>query len=168
MEDGRIHATAGSDALDVAVGLAWLWRLGPVLGDPDARAVGFGTIGEAAELHAHVRSGALRGAVVFAPEPGPSAGPVPRRRAASGRARFESGASLDGTFTVVADGRPVVRSSVGVHATLLEPRTLVVCADPTTGWTRLAQYWLLEALAPFLTGVLDRPLVLLPPIGCVR
>ena len=61
-----------------------------------------------------------------------------------------------------------MQSSLGIHAAVVTPRTLVVCADASIGWTKLAQYWLLEAIASFLTTVLDRPLVLLPAVGCVR
>lgn len=168
MDDGRIYAVPSSDAHGFASGLAWLWRLGPVLPDPDARAIGVGTLDEAVELHALVRAGRLLGALVFAPEAGVPRPPVPLRRAVSGLARFPSGSRIRGQFTVLDEGEPLVRSSLGVHAAVLEPRTLVLGADASRGWTLLAQYWLLEAVATFLTRLLDRPLVLLPPVGCVR
>ena len=66
MSDGRLYAAAGSPAADLAAGLAWLWRLGPLLDAPDARAVGVGDAADAAELHGLVGAGRLAGAVIFA------------------------------------------------------------------------------------------------------
>ena len=168
MDDGRLHAAPGSGAADTASGLAWLWRLGPVLAEPDPRAVGVGTADEASELHSLVRAGKLLAAVVFAPDPGPESGLLPARTRICGLARFESGSHVIGEFTVLGGGDGVLRSTLGIHAAVLESRTLVLGADASTGWTLLTQCWLLGPLADFLASVLDRPLVLLPAVGCVR
>jgi hypothetical protein len=168
MDDGRLYVPAGSPATGAASGLAWLWRLGPLLDGPDRRAVGIGAAGEAEELHAHVEAGRLAGAVVFADGPAAAAAPLPARRAATGTAAFDSDGALDGTFTVLDGGEPVVRSPLGAHAVRVGRATLVLGADPETAWTLLQGRWTLLALARFLPGVLERPLVLLPPVGCVR
>ena len=168
MEDGRLYTPSGSRVVDSAAGLAWLWRLGPVLSAPDVRAVGMGTADEASELHGLVEAGRLAGAVVFAPGPGPVDSHLPIRRRVSGGAAFGPGALLEGDFTVLDGGNPVVRSSLGVHAAVVGGRTLVLAAEPATAWSVLRQFWVLEALAGFLAERLERPMVLLPAVGCVR
>lgn len=45
---------------------------------------------------------------------------------------------------------------------------MVVGADPAAAWGALDQFWVLPALAEFLVEILDRPLVMLPPVGWVR
>ncbi len=167
-EDGRLYAAPGSVASGAAVGLAWLWRLGPVLAEPDPRAIGFGGAEEAAELAALVRAGRLAGAVVFAPDPGPASAPLPERRLGTGVATFDGGVRLDGEFTLLDGGEPLLRSSLGSHAALVERRVLALGADPASAWSLLRGYWILDALARFLPDVLERPLVLLPPVGVVR
>ncbi len=167
-EDGRLYAAPGSAAIAAAAGLAWLWRLGPVLGRPDPRAVGFGGEEEAAELAGLVRAGRLAGAVVFAPDPGPASAPLPERGLETGVAAFDRGIRLDGEFTVLDGGEPLLRSSLGTHAAIVDRRVLALAADPGSAWTLLRGYWTLDALARFLPDVLERPLVLLPPVGCVR
>lgn len=166
--DGRLYAPAGSPAADAAAGLAWLWRLGPVLDAPDARAVGFGGAGEAAELHGLVRAGKLAGAVVFADGAAAATPPLPARSIASGIADLGAAGGLRGDFTVLDGGDPLVRSRLGTHAAVVDKRTLVLGADPSTAWTLLAGHWTLGALASYLPDVLERPLVLLPPVGCAR
>ena len=168
MSDGRLYAAAGSPAADLAAGLAWLWRLGPLLDAPDARAVGFGDAADAAELHALVGAGQLAGAVIFANGAAAAAAPLPPRRVATGVARFGTSGPLNGEFTLIAGGEPLVRSRLGTHATVIDGRTLVLGADVETAWTLLHGHWALAALARYLPDVLERPLVLLPPVGCVR
>lgn len=167
-EDGRLYAAEGSVANGAAAGLAWLWRLGPVLDEPDPRAVGVGDETEASELVELVRARRLAGAVIFAAEPGPASAPLPERRLAKGVATFDGGVRLDGKFVLLGAGEPLLRSSLGVHAALVERRVLVLTADPASAWTLLRGYWTLDALARFLPDVLERPLVLLPPVGVVR
>jgi hypothetical protein len=167
-EEGRLYAPTGSAAIGVATGLAWLWRLGPVLDEPDPRAVGVGDAEEAAELAALVRGGRLAGAVVFVPGPGPASAPLPERRLATGVATFDGGIRLDGEFTVLDGGEPLLRSSLGTHAAIVDRRVLALAVDAASAWTLLRGYWALVALARFLPDVLGRPLVLLPPVGCVR
>jgi hypothetical protein len=158
----------GSPAAGATAGLAWLWRLGPVLEAPDRSAVGIGTAAEAAELDELARTGALAGAVVFAPQPDPRDLVLPARRRVSGIAAFESGARVDGDFVVLDGGESVVHSSIGVHAAVVNGRTLVLGADATSAWTLFRQFWILAAIARFLTMRLERALVLLPRVGCVR
>ncbi len=167
-EDGRLYAPTGSAATGAATGLAWLWRLGPVLDEPDPRAVGIGDAEEAAELAGLVRAGRLAGAVVFVSGPGPASAPLPERRLATGVAAFDGGIRLDGEFTLLDGGEPLLRSSLGTHAAIVDRRILVLAAEASSAWTLLRGYWTLEALARFLPDVLERPLVLLPPVGCVR
>lgn len=167
-EDGRLYAPTGSAATGAATGLAWLWRLGPVLDEPDPRAVGVGDAEEAAELAGLVRAGRLAGAVVFVSGPGPASAPLPERRLGTGVAVFDGGIRLDGEFTLLDGGEPLLRSSLGTHAAIVDRRILVLAAEASSAWTLLRGYWTLEALARFLPDVLERPLVLLPPVGCVR
>jgi hypothetical protein len=64
-------------------------------------------------------------------------------------------------------GKPVVSSSLGVHA-VRERNWMVFGADPDSSWGSLDGFWILPALADFMTDLLDRPLVMLPPLGWVR
>jgi hypothetical protein len=100
----------------------------------------------------------LRGLVLFAADPGPAEGAVPARRRTDGTARFEGGEAVAGPFTVFEDGSHAARSG----------RTLALAADPGSAWSELRGFWCLGALAPFLAEVLERPLVMLPRVGCVR
>jgi hypothetical protein len=168
VSDGRLYAAVGSPAADVAAGLAWLWRLGPLLDSPDPRAVGVGSAADAAELHALVGSGRLAGTVIFADGAAAAAPPLPARSLATGVARFGAAGPLNGEFTVLDGGEPLVRSRLGTHATVIDGRTLVLGADIETAWTLLHGHWTLAALASYLPDVLKRPLVLLPAVGCVR
>lgn len=164
---GHLYVRSGSQIEPVAEAVAWLWRLGPVLDTPDPSAVGVGWLGDAAELDALVRAGRLAGAVIFATRPGPSDGAVPSRHRVNGVASFGPGKRVAGQFYVLDGGNPVVRSSLGVHA-VRERNWMVLGADPDTSWGSLDGFWVLPALADFLVDVLDRPLVMLPPLGWVR
>jgi hypothetical protein len=166
-DEGCLFARAGSPAAGAAEALAWLWRLGPVLDDASPSAVGVGTVEEAPDLQPLVDSGGLRGLVLFAPKPGPRNGPVPARRRARGIARFGPGVSLVAELTVFEEGEPASRSSAGAHA-VRGGRTLALAADPVSAWSELRSFWSLDALAAFLAEILERPLVMLPPVGCVR
>lgn len=166
--DGRLYSVPQSNAAELARGLAWLWRLGPVLEDPDPRAVGIGTQAEAREFHALAREGKLAAAVVFVDEEGDSAPPLPARRNVTGVARFGPGSIVDGRFLLLDGVSTTVSSSLGVHAGVVGGRTLVVGASAATSWTLLHQFWSLEAVARFLIERLGRPLVALPAVGCVR
>jgi hypothetical protein len=166
--DGRLYAAANSPAADLASGLAWLWRLGPLLGAPDARAIGVGELADAAELHSLVQTGRLAGAVVCATGAGPSTGPVPARRVASGVADLGVAGRLEADLTVFDGGEPLVRSNLGAHAVVVDGRTLILGEDAKPAWTLLRGHWTLAALARFLPDVLERPLVLLPAVGCAR
>ena len=113
-----------------------------------------------------VDSSRLAGAVVLAGSaPGPAMGGVPARVPTPGLARFP-GARVRGRMATFAGGVPVVRSSVGVHA-VRDGRILAVAFD-VDDWGRLPSYWALPALATYLAEVLDRPLVSLPAVGCLR
>ena len=164
---GHLYVRSGSQIERVAKAVAWLWRLGPVLDTPDPSAVGVGWLGDAAELDALVRAGRLAGAVVFVTRPGPSDGAIPSRHRVNGVASFGPGKRVAGQFYVLDSGNPVVRSSIGVHA-VRDRNWMVMGADPDTSWGSLDGFWVLPALADFLADVLDRPLVMLPPLGWVR
>src|SRR5688572_26707646 len=103
-----------------AEALGWLWRL-PVPREPGGGAVGLGSIDEAEELHALVRSGDLLGAAIFGDRPGPDIGRVPGRQRFVGVAEFDAGpghgTSSRGAFTVLhGPGEAVASSNLGVHA----------------------------------------------------
>jgi hypothetical protein len=150
-----------------AEAVAWLWRLGPVLDEPAPAAVGLGWLEDAGELHALVRARRLRGAAVFAPRPGPGIGPIPSRARRTGVASFGPDRRVAGQFPVLHGGNPAVRSSIGVHA-VRDGHWMVFAADPDASWGTLDGFWILPALADFMADALDRPLVMLPPVGWVR
>jgi hypothetical protein len=167
---GSVFALPGSPVANFAEAVAWLWRLGPVVDKPHPDAVGLGWLGDSAEMEALVRAGKLAGAAVFATRPGPFDGALPSRARVNGVASFGPGQRVAGQFYVLNGangGTPVVQSSLGVHA-VREQRWMVFGADPDTSWGSLDGFWVLPALADFLTDVLDRPLVMLPPLWWVR
>jgi hypothetical protein len=163
--EGRLHCPAGSELAALAEGLAWLWRLGPRLDDPEPTAVGLGAAPDAARLAELVAARRLAGAVILAPGAGAEDGPLPARRVRSGTARF-GGAAAEGTHTLFAGGHAVVRSSLGAHA-VREGDVLVLGTGPEL-WGRIDAFWALEAIAAFLAERLARPLVLLDAVGCLR
>jgi hypothetical protein len=163
--EGRLFVPAGSPVGPFAAALAWLWRLGPTLDAPARSGVGIGAVEEAAELDALVRARRLSGAVILAAEPGDEAWPLPARRVHAGVARIGS-VRVESAHTVFAGGDAAVRSSLGVHA-VRRGGLLAVGAGPAQ-WGRLDLFWALEAIASFLVERLGRPLVLLPPVGCLR
>jgi hypothetical protein len=146
-------------------GLAWLWRLGPRLDAPAATAVGVGGPDDAGELAGLLRAHRLAGAVILAPGGGPAVGPLPARRIRSGTARFGS-LRTEGGHTLFAEGRAVVRSSLGLHA--IRDGDVLMLGAGAEQWGSLDAFWSLEAIAGFLRERLGRPLVALPPIGCLR
>ena len=167
MSAGRLYVPEGAGVAGVAETLAWLWRLGPPSAQPARDAVGVGGVQHAAELRALVRDRRLAGAVVLAGEAGGERDGVPARRRVRGTARFPGrGMATTGEYTVLAGGRPAVVSSLGVHAAR-DGRVLTAGAT-ADDWGRLRAWWLLPAIAGFLLETLARPLVALPPIGCLR
>jgi hypothetical protein len=165
--DPCIFVPPDSPILAFARAIAWLWRLGPIVREPDPRLIGMGGSEEAADLHAQVRRGELAGAVIFTDRPGSDVGPLPGRARRRGVADFGDGDLVLGQFSCLTEGEAALRSSIGVHTTR-EERWMVVGADPTAAWGALDQFWVLPALAEFLVEVLDRPLVMLPAVGWVR
>ena len=133
-----------------------------------AETVALGDAGEAAELSARVSAGEAAGAIVLAPAPGPELGPLPARRRVAGVARFAPRARVFDEHTVFAGGRPVVRTRVGTHATLIGERVLAVGADLVGRWGRLGAYWALGPIGDFLVELTGRPLLKLAPAGCLR
>lgn len=164
---GHLFASPGSRIAGFAKALAWLWRLGPVLDSPQRAAVGLGWHEESAELRALLDEGRLAAVAVFATRPGPGDAAMPSRGWVSGVASFGEGRRVGGQFCALHGGAPVVRSSLGVHA-VRDGRWMVLGADPESSWGTLVGFWVLPALADFLSDVLDRPLVMLPPLGLVR
>ena len=114
-----------------------------------------------------MRGGRLAGAAVFATRPGPGLGPIPSRARRTGVASFGPERRVTGQFPVLHGGSPAVRSSIGVHA-VRDGDWMVFAADPDASWGTLDGFWILPALAEFLVDVLERPLVMLPPVGWVR
>ena len=150
----------------MAEAIGWLWRL-PVRDAPAATLVGVGGTAEAGSLAELAARGSLAGAVIFASEPGPEDGPVPARRRVSGVARLSPGAAIAGSFVVFDRGRDAVVSNLGAHAVSAD-RLLLVGFDPANDWGRLGLGWALAAVQGMLVEVLERPLVQLPPLGCIR
>ena len=142
-----------------------MWRLGPRLDDPAPTAVGVGTAQDAPALASLTAAGRLAGAVILAPGEGSEGGVLPARRVRAGTARFGD-ARVTARFTVFDRGAAVIRSELGLHA-VREGNVLMLGAGPEL-WGRLDAFWALEAIAAFLAARLERPLVLLPAIGCVR
>jgi hypothetical protein len=165
-EEGRLYAHPDSPARPLGEALAWLWRLGPALDEPDRAAVGFGDEKEAGALARLVANGRLAGAVVFAGTAGPRREEIPERRCLSGIADFGGRSRVEGDFVVFEAGHEAARSSLGVHA-VRATRTLVVGAEAES-WGMLSRFWMLRAVADFLIESLERPLVLLPSVGCLR
>ena len=154
--DPRVYAAPGSAARAYAAGIAWLWRLGGPVGERLPRAVGFGAAEEAENLAADVGAGRLAGAVVLAG--GAQTG---------GRLRFEGGLNLHGpALRLEGGGRPLVRSSAGMHAA--ERDGVLFLATTPERWGSLDEAWTLPVLADHLTRRLARPLVALPAVGCLR
>ena len=165
-EFGRVFAATGSPAAPLARALSWLWRLGTVLDAPSPSLVAFGDETEAEELIGLVKQQRLAAAVVFVADPGPSRGVIPDRRAVNGVASFGTRFRVTGDFVVFAGGRDVVRSSVGIHA--VRAGKVLIIGSGADVWGRLDRFWCFPAIARFLAEVLERPLVLLPPLGCIR
>lgn len=163
---GRLVAAPASAERGLAELVAWLWRLGEVQDEPVAGAVGFGGPGEAAALRALVAERRLAGAVILAAGDGEESPSLPARRTVDGVARFRDVARVEGRHTLLGSGTPAVRSSLGAHA-VADDRVLVAGAGAER-WGHLTDWWLLPALAQFLPRVLGRPLVALPPVGCLR
>ncbi|HEX8121474.1 MAG TPA: hypothetical protein VF549_09440 [Solirubrobacteraceae bacterium] len=163
---GRLTAAPDAPERGIAELLAWLWRLGPVRDEPAPGTVAIAGPEAAAELRAAVRAGGLAGAVILAPGARPEAPGLPARTVASGAARFRGVGRVSGEHTLLGGGTAAVSSSLGTHA-VREDRVLVAGASPQR-WGDLTQWWLLPALADFLPSVLGRPLVALPPVGCLR
>ncbi len=158
-----------SPAAPLGQGLAWLWRLGPCRDAPAPGAVGLGSLEEAPELERAVRRGELAGAIVFAGESGAAAGAVPARSTLEGVARLKGGGGVAGSHVVFdhAAGDAAASSSLGAHA-VRSGALLVVGGDAGDLWGRLDRTWLLGPIARFLLDLIGRPLVLLPPVGCLR
>ncbi len=167
ISEGRLYAPSGSPTKPIASALGWLWRLGPVLGKPDPQAVGLGDREEESELRSLVAEGKLAGAAIFRGGPGPVQGEGVVQREIEGTANFSGGGRVDGRFTVFDGNSGVSCSTVGNHAVRQES-ILLLGAVPDDWWGRLGGFWVLESLMEFLPGVLERPLVLLPPVGVAR
>lgn len=163
---GSIFVAPGSAARPLAEALAWLWRLGPLLHAPAPGCVGFFTADEAPDADARPGAPDLAGSIILAGGPGPGANALPERRRCRGRARFADGLRLSGDFTIFATDDGEVRSNLGVHATRAEG-TLGLGFGPED-WATLQTAWALPVIARFLAEALERPLTLLPPLGCLR
>jgi hypothetical protein len=162
----RLHAKRDTPYAGLADALAWLWRLPATTPEPEPGAVGLGGAAEAEELAAAVTEGRLAGAVVFAWGESPPEGPLPARARITAPARFD-GTVVHGDFTLFdGGGLGAVRSNIGVHA-VRDGGVLIVGAD-TGDWGNLAFFWMLPALADFVSERLERTLALLPPVGVLR
>jgi hypothetical protein len=163
-----LYAASDSSVRGWASGFAWIWGLGPVRTDPDPAAVGFGDVGESAELARLVDEGRLRGAVIAASGAGPAHGVSPARRQVSGRASFDGGTTVRAELlSLEADGEIACRSSLGVHA-VRRGAVLVLGIDPDASWGRMDAFWAYELIFAFLEDLLGSKLKRIPAIGALR
>ena len=162
---GRLYARPGTSYAALADALTWLWRLPSPARRPEPGAVAIGGAEDAGELAAAVEAGALAGAAVLVAGAGDAEGALPARRLVAGAVHFER-SWVDGVFTVLDGGLPVVRSRAGAHA-VRDGAMLFVGSEPGN-WGDLAYFWVHGTLADFVGERLERPLALLPPIGCLR
>lgn len=163
-----IYAAPTSRVRRFAEAIAWLWRLGPVRDRPDESSIAIGWEDEVVELRRLLGDGGLAGAALFTTRPGPRDEPLPSRHRRFGMPTIGSAGRVAGEFILLEGlGEPVVSSELGAHA-IRDERWIVLGADPETSWGAYDAAWSLVALADFLADVLDRPLVMLPPLGCAR
>ena len=160
-----LYAAPDSPARAFTEGIAWLWRLSPVQPEPGARAVGFGVAEERPALARLIAGGQLAAAIVFAAVEDGDEPMRPRTRVAKGIADLPEG-SVKGTHTVFLEGRSVLRSRLGVHA--IEQNGILHLGASPSDWGTVGTYWLFSLIADFLRRTLARPLIVLPPLGCVR
>ena len=159
-----LYVAPHSDVRAFTEAIAWLWRLGPVRLEPGAGAVGFGGANERAALATLIAHGQLARAVVFAaPRNGDEI--RPRTRVVEGIADLPDG-SVKGTFTVFLEGRPTLRSRLGAHA--IEQDGILYLGASPSDWGLISAYWVFGLIADLLRRTLARPLIVLPPLGCVR
>lgn len=163
---GGLYVETGSPLRPVAEAIAWLWRL-PLRERPEPSLVGIGGVEDATGLGRLVRGGGLAAAVAFAGAAGPETQGVPARSRVEGVARFGPGGALAGEFVVFAGGSPAVATNLGAHA-VRDGNLLLVGFDPAASWGRLGLGWALEAVQGLLAETLERPLLQLPPLGCIR
>ena len=160
-----LYVAPDSAARAFTEAIAWLWRLGPVQLEPSGRAMGFGAAGEAGTLGRLIARGQLAGGVVFAASETGDRPLRPGSRVAEGIADFPDGRAK-GAFTVFREGRPVLRSGLGAHA-VEQDGVLYLGASPGD-WGTVSAYWLFGVIAEMLQRTLARPLIMLPPLGCIR
>ena len=160
-----LYVAPDSEARAFTDGIAWLWRLGPVRSEPGAQAIGFGVAKEASALSELVARGRLASAIVFAASGIEETPRGPRTRLADGIADLPYG-SAKGAHTIFLEGRPVLRSQLGPHA--VEHSGIVHLGASPSDWGRISTYWVFCLVADMLRRTLSRPLIALPPLGCVR
>ena len=120
---------------------------------------------EAAGLRSLVLAGSSRQRVVSSePEDGDEtvASTCARRRGHSGPPRRKR----QGRNVIFADGRALIRSRLGAHA--VEHDGMVYLGAATDRWGTASAYWVFGAVADLLRRTLTRPLIVLPPLGCIR
>ena len=160
-----LYVAPDSAARAFTEAIAWLWRLGPVQLEPSGRAIGFGAAGEAGTLGRLIARGQLAGGVVFAASETGDRPLRPGSRVAEGTANFPDGRAK-GAFIVFREGRPVLRSGLGAHA-VEQDGVLYLGASPGD-WGTVSAYWLFGVISEMLQRTLARPLIMLPPLGCIR
>jgi hypothetical protein len=159
-----LYVAPDSEARAFAEGIAWLWRLGPLNHEPGTGAVGLGVAADGAALGRLVARGQLAGAIVLAAGSSEDE-PLPALTRVTGVADLPEG-SVKGTFTTFLEGRPVLRSRLGLHA--VERGGVFYLGSSPGDWAAVSTYWLFGLIADVLRAALARPLIVLPPIGCVR
>jgi peptidoglycan/xylan/chitin deacetylase (PgdA/CDA1 family) len=159
-----LYVAPGSEARAFAEGLGWLWRV-PVRLEPGGGAVGFGVPAEAAGLRSLVRGSQLAAAAVLVGAEDVDDHSSPRARVVAARADLHDG-SVKGRFVTFDEGRVLIRSRLGAHA--VEQDGMVYLGAGTADWGAASAYWVFGAVADLLRRTLTRPLVVLPPLGCVR
>lgn len=168
MGDSSLFVRDGSPIRPFAESISWLWRVPLRTGEARPGDVAVGTIDDAGELAARLRERRLAGVAILGTRPGPDLGPLPGRALVQGVAGFEGGPSVNGQFAVLqGPGEAVARSNLGTHA-LRSGDWLTLGSDPIASWGLVRDFWVLPALAAFLSERLGRPMAMLPPLGLLR
>lgn len=159
-----LYVAPGSAAQAFTEGIGWLWRL-PVRLEPGGGSVGFGVPAEAGELSTLVARSQLAAAAVLVGADDPADHAGPRVRVVAGRADLGQG-SIKGRFVTFEEGRVLLGSRLGAH--VVEHDGVVYLGAGPSDWGAVSTFWVFFAVADLLRRTLTRPLVVLPPLGCIR
>jgi hypothetical protein len=124
-----------------------------------------GVAAEAPALRGLIGRGQLASAIVFVSSEDSDDSLGLPTRVVAGVADLPDG-NVKGTFTTFPEGRPALRSRLGAHA--IEREGILYLGASPGDWGTISTYWLFGLIADFLRNMLARPLIALPPLGCIR